>query len=52
MVSPSHVNHLSRGSALGRNFLIGRGFGMIASRKRLERSINPVGREMKRRTWP
>jgi hypothetical protein len=36
MVSPSYGNHFSRGSALERKFPIGRGFGMIASSKRLE----------------
>jgi hypothetical protein len=36
MVSPSYGNHFSRGSTLERKFQIGRGFGMIASSKRLE----------------
>jgi hypothetical protein len=49
MVSPSLENHLSRESALERNFQIGRGFGMIASRKRLGRSLKPIGKEMERR---
>jgi hypothetical protein len=40
MISPSHRNHLSRESTLGRNFPIGKGFGMIASRKRLGRRLD------------
>jgi hypothetical protein len=52
MVSPTHGNHLLRESALRRNFLIWRGFGIIASRKRLGRSLKPAGKEMERRTWP
>jgi hypothetical protein len=51
MVSPSHETHLLREFMLGRNFQIERGFGMIASRKRLGRSLKPVGKEMERRTW-
>jgi hypothetical protein len=52
MVSPNHENHFSRGSMLGRNFLIRRGFGMIASKKRLRRILNPTSKDMERRTWP
>jgi hypothetical protein len=36
MVFPSLGNHLSRESVLGKISQIGRGFGMIASRKRLK----------------
>jgi hypothetical protein len=52
MGSPSLGNHLSKGSVLGRNFQIGRGFGMIASRKRLGRSPKQASREVVMRTWP
>jgi hypothetical protein len=45
-------NHFSRESTLEKNSQIGRGFGMIVSRKRLERSLNFASKEMKRRrTW-
>jgi hypothetical protein len=36
---------------LERIFQIGRGFGMIASRKRFERSLKKASKKMKRRTW-
>jgi hypothetical protein len=42
---------LSREFALGRIFQIGRGFGMIASKKRLGRSLKQASKKMKRRTW-
>jgi hypothetical protein len=50
MVSPSHGNYLSREYALGRNFQIGRGIGMIASNKRHGRSLKPTDKKMERRT--
>jgi hypothetical protein len=43
---------LSRGYALEINFPIGRGFGMIASKKRLARILKPTSKEMERRTLP
>jgi hypothetical protein len=52
MVSPSHGNHLSRDSTPGRIFQVGRGFGMITSRKRLNKILNPIGKNMERKTWP
>jgi hypothetical protein len=52
MVSPSHQNHLSRESVLERTFPTERGLEMIASRKRLGRSLKPTSKEMERRTWP
>jgi hypothetical protein len=39
MVFPSLGNSFSRDSALEKNLYIGRGFGMIPSRKRLGRSM-------------
>jgi hypothetical protein len=51
MGSPSFGNHLSRGYAHGRNFHIDRGFGMIASRKRLVRNLKQASKKMDRRTW-
>jgi hypothetical protein len=39
MVFPSHGKHLSRDFALGKISQIGRDFGMIASKKRLGRSL-------------
>jgi hypothetical protein len=50
MFSLIHGNHLSREFVLGRNFSIGRGFGMIASKKRLGRSLNPTSKILERRT--
>jgi hypothetical protein len=50
MGSPSHGKHLLRGSVLGRSFQIERGFGMIASRKILGRSLKQASRKMERRT--
>jgi hypothetical protein len=52
MGSPSLENHLSRGSVLGRNFQIGRGFGMTASRKRVGRSPKLAIREVVMRNCP
>ena len=42
---------MSRDYALGKISNIGRGFGMIASRKRLGRILREAGREVVRRTW-
>ena len=38
-------------TTLERNFQIGRGFGMIASRKRLGRSPKLASKEVVMRTW-
>ena len=43
---------MSRESKLRRIFRIGKGFGMIAFRKRPERSLKPISKEMERRTYP
>jgi hypothetical protein len=51
MVFPSLGNHLSRESSLGKISQIGRDFGMIASRKRLRRSLREASREVVKRTW-
>jgi hypothetical protein len=51
MVFPSLGNHLSRESTLMRNSQIGRDFGMIASRKRLGRSLRVASRQVVRRNW-
>jgi hypothetical protein len=51
MVFPSLGNHFSRDSLLGKISQIGRVFGMITSRKRLERSLRVASREVVRRTW-
>jgi hypothetical protein len=40
-----------KGVCARRNFPIGRGFGMIASRKRLGRSLKQASKKMERRTW-
>jgi hypothetical protein len=40
-----------KGVCAGKIFQIGRGFGMIVSRKRLGRSLNPTRKKMERRTW-
>lgn len=39
------------GPLLGKLFQVGKGFGMTASRKRLERSPKHGSRRMKRRMW-
>jgi hypothetical protein len=44
MVSQSLGNHLSREFVLGKIFQIGRGFGMIVSKKRLGRSLKPTSK--------
>jgi len=51
MVFPSHGNHFSRESILGKISQIGRGFEMIASRKRLGMNLRETSREVVRRTW-
>jgi hypothetical protein len=52
MVFPSLGNHLLMGYALEKISHIGRGFEMIASRKRLGRSPKETSREIVIRTWP
>jgi len=42
---------LSRGYVLKKNLHIGRGFGMIASKKRLGRSLKQASKKMGRITW-
>jgi hypothetical protein len=42
---------LVKGYTLRRNLPIGRGFGMIASKKKLERSLKPTSKKMEMRTW-
>ena len=42
---------MSREFALGKNSQIGRGFGMIASRKRLGRRLTQTSRKKEKRTW-
>jgi hypothetical protein len=51
MVFPSHGNHLSNEFVLGKISQIGRDFGMIASKKRLERSLRVVSMEVVKRIW-
>jgi hypothetical protein len=48
MVSPSHGNHFSRDSVFERVFLIGRGFKMISSKKRIRRILKPTVKEMEK----
>jgi hypothetical protein len=48
---PKSWNHLSREFALGNISQIGRDFGMIASRKRLTRSLRETSREVVKRTF-
>jgi len=43
---------LSRDSALRKNSQIGRGFGTIVLRKRLEKSLKASSKEALMRTWP
>jgi hypothetical protein len=49
LVFPSHGNHLLRKFSLGKIFHIGKGFGMIISKKILRRSLNSTRKEMKGR---
>jgi hypothetical protein len=51
MVFPSHGNHLSRDFVLDNIFHMGRDFGMITSKKRLERSLRETSREVVMRNW-
>jgi hypothetical protein len=51
MVFPSHGNHLSRDFVLDNIFHMGRDFGIIASKKRLRRSLRETSREVEMRTW-
>jgi hypothetical protein len=51
MVFPSLGNHLSKKFALRKISQIFKDFGMIASKKRLERSLRVASREAVRRTW-
>jgi hypothetical protein len=52
MFFPSLGNHLSRESTLEKISQTGREFGMIASKKRLGRSLKETSREVVMRTWP
>jgi hypothetical protein len=51
MVFPSLGNHLTREYVLMNVSHIGRGFGMIAYRKRLKRSLRKTSKEVVMRTW-
>jgi hypothetical protein len=50
MVLPSLGNHLLRVFVFERNFYIGKGFGIISSRKILERSMKLANREVVMKT--
>ena len=43
---------MSRESALEKIFQIDEGYGIIVSRKRLERSLKSASKEVVMRTWP
>ena len=51
MVFPSIGNHLSRDFVLGNISRINIYFGMIASRKRLRKSLRETNKEVVMRTW-
>jgi hypothetical protein len=49
---PIHGNHFSKDFVLEKISQIGRDFGMIASRKRLRKSLKEESRDIVKRTWP
>jgi hypothetical protein len=51
MVFPSLRNHFSREFMLDKISYIGRGFGMIAYRKRIRRIVRVTSREVVMRNW-